>query len=233
MPRKPISMRVAGQCILENFTCIEYIEVMFVSAQTQLSPSHILGCTLNVLFRFYILLIKEIPMKKHTNFKTNLLVIALALGAVSAPVFAADSTLTDGNESTYVTSFKALDVNSDGTLSKSEAGKEKLFAKHFAAADKDTDGTLDQEEYTNYKSQADQKNMKRVGSDSMITSKVKGNLLKEEGLKSMKVHVKTHQGVVLLSGFVDTEAQIQQAGEIAAKVEGVKTVKNSLLVKKE
>ena len=113
--------------------------------------------------------------------------------------------------------LKSLDTDSDGTLSKSEAGKEKLFAKHFGAADKDTNGTLDQEEYTNYKSQADQKNMKRVGSDSMITSKVKGNLLKEEGLKSMKVHVKTHQGVVLLSGFVETEAQIQQAGEIAAE----------------
>jgi hyperosmotically inducible protein len=169
-------------------------------------------------------------MKNNTNFKSTLLTIALA---ASSQAYALDNTMEEGNQSAYTTSFKALDIDSDGTLSKSEARKEKLFAKHFGAADKDTDGTLDQEEYTNYKSQADQKNMKRVGSDSMITSKVKGNLLKEEGLKSMKVHVKTHQGAVLLSGFVETEAQIQQAGEIAAKVEGVKTVKNSLLVKKE
>lgn len=169
-------------------------------------------------------------MKNNSNFKSTLLAIALA---TSSQAYALDNTMEDGNQSAYTTAFKSLDTDSDGTLSKSEAGNEKLFAKHFGAADKDTNGTLDQEEYTNYKSQADQKNMKRVGSDSMITSKVKGNLLKEEGLKSMKVHVKTHQGVVLLSGFVETEAQIQQAGEIAAKVEGVKSVKNSLLLKKE
>lgn len=75
--------------------------------------------------------------------------------------------------------------------------------------------------------------MKRVVKDSVITSKVKGNLLKEEGLKSMKVSVKTQQGVVLLSGFVETEEQIQQAEQVASEVEGVKSVKNSLLLKKE
>lgn len=172
-------------------------------------------------------------MKNHTNFKSNLLVIALAFGSTSAPVLAADSTLTEGNESAYTTAFKSLDTDSDGTLTKSEVKSEKLFAKHFDAADKDTDGTLNQEEYTNYKSLADQKNMKRVGSDSMITSKIKGNLMKDEGLKSLKVHVKTHQGVVLLSGFVETEDQISLAGKVAAETEGVKSVKNSLLLKKE
>jgi hyperosmotically inducible periplasmic protein len=172
-------------------------------------------------------------MRNFTNFKPSMLVIALALNSTSATVFALDNVMEDGNQSAYVASFKALDTDSDGTLSKLEAKDEKLFATHFGAADKNTDGTLDQEEYTNYKSKAEQKNMKRVGSDSMITSKVKGNLLKEEGFKSMKVHVKTHQGVVLLSGFVETEDQIQQAGKIAASVEGVKSVENSLLLKKE
>ena len=67
----------------------------------------------------------------------------------------------------------------------------------------------------------------------MITSKVKGSLLKDEGLKSLKVSVKTNHGVVLLSGFVETEDQIRQAGNIAADIEGVKAVENSLLLKKE
>jgi hyperosmotically inducible protein len=67
----------------------------------------------------------------------------------------------------------------------------------------------------------------------MVTSKVKGSLLKDEGLKSMKVHVKTHQGVVILSGFVDTKDQVTKAGEIASNTEGVNSVKNSLLIKKE
>jgi osmotically-inducible protein OsmY len=38
---------------------------------------------------------------------------------------------------------------------------------------------------------------------------------------------------VLLSGFVETEDQIQQAGKIAAEIEGVKSVENSLLLKKD
>jgi hyperosmotically inducible protein len=75
--------------------------------------------------------------------------------------------------------------------------------------------------------------MKRATSDTMITSKVKGNLLKDEGLKSLKVSVKTNHGVVLLSGFVETEDQIKQAETIAKETEGVKSVKNSLLLKKQ
>jgi hyperosmotically inducible periplasmic protein len=171
-------------------------------------------------------------MKNHTKFKSSAIAIALALGFTSSQVFAEDNALAGGNESAYVTSFKGLDTDNDGTLTKSEAGKEKLFAKNFSAANKDADDTLDQQEYTNYKTQAEQKNVKRVVKDSVITSKVKGNLLKDEGLKSLKVSVKTNHGVVLLSGFVDTEEQIQQAGKIASETEGVKSIKNSLLLKK-
>ena len=169
-------------------------------------------------------------MKNNLNFKSTMLVIALAS---SSQAFALDHTMESGNQSAYTTAFKVLDTDDNGALSKSEAEREKLFAKHFDAADANKDGTLNEEEYTNYKTQAEQKNVKRVMSDSMVTSKVKGNLLKDEGLKSMKVHVKTHQGVVLLSGFVDTEEQVTQAGKVATETEGVKTVKNSLLVKKD
>jgi hyperosmotically inducible protein len=168
-------------------------------------------------------------MKNHINIKSSLLVIALA---ASTQAFAIDD-LSEVNHSAYTTAFTALDADNNGTLTKSEAKKEKLFAKHFSAADKNNDGTLDEQEYTNYKSQTEQKNVKRVLSDSVITSKVKGNLLKDEGLKSLKVSVKTNHGVVLLSGFVETEDQIQQAGKIASDVEGVKSVENSLLLKKE
>jgi len=171
-------------------------------------------------------------MKNHPHFKFTLITLALAIGSVSSQAFALDK-VTDANQSAYVESFKALDVDSSNSLSKSEVKNEKLFSKHFSAADKNSDGSLDQQEYTNYKSQDEQKTVKRVASDSYVTSKVKGNLLKEEGLKSLKVSVKTHQGVVLLSGFVETEDQIQQAGKIAAGTEGVKSVKNSLVLKKD
>lgn len=171
-------------------------------------------------------------MKNNTSFKLSTLVITLALSSGSLQAFALDSVM-DANQTANTTAFKALDTDHNGTLSKSEAKKEKLFAKNFAAADKNNDGTLDEQEYTDYKSQAEQKNVKRVVSDSVITSKVKGSLLKDEGLKSLKVSVKTHQGVVLLSGFVDSKDQIQQAGKVAAETEGVKSVKNSLLLKKD
>jgi hyperosmotically inducible protein len=137
------------------------------------------------------------------------------------------------NQTAYSNDFKSLDSNTDGKLSKSEAAKENLFSKHFSAADTNKDGLLNEEEYTNYKRHSEEKNVKRVMSDTMVTSKVKGNLLKDEGLKSMKVHVKTHQGIVILSGFVDTEEQVTQAGKIARNTEGVNSVKNSLLIKKE
>jgi hyperosmotically inducible protein len=171
-------------------------------------------------------------MKNQNNFKLSLLITALTLSSTSTQLLALDNTMEEGNQSAYAKEFNALDTNTDGTLSKSEVKGEKTFAKNFSAADKNTDGTLSQEEFTNYKSQADQKNMKRVGSDSMITSKIKTELLKDEGLKSFKVHVETYQGIVQLNGFVETEEQITLAGKVAASVEGVKSVKNSLMIKK-
>ena len=171
-------------------------------------------------------------MKNNTHFKLTLLAAGLVASSGSTLAFALDN-VNGADQSAYITSFKALDIDNSNSLTKSEVKSEELFAKHFAAADKNNDGTLDQEEYTNYKSQAEQKNVKRIAKDSVITSKVKGNLLKDEGLKSLKVSVKTHQGVVLLSGFVETEDQIQQAEKIAAATEGVKSVKNGLVLKKD
>lgn len=171
-------------------------------------------------------------MKTNTNFKFTTLAIALALTTVSSQVFAF-GTADDVDQTTYSTAFKALDTDSNGTLSKSEVKHEKMFAKNFAVADKNHDGALDEQEYSDYRTQVEQKNVKRVARDSVITSKVKGKLLKDEGMKSLKISVETHQGVVLLSGFVATEDQIQQAEKIAAGTEGVKSVKNSLILKKD
>jgi len=168
------------------------------------------------------------------NIKPNIKTITLAIALVtSTQSFAMEDATEKTNQNAYSAAFKTLDLNNDGKLNKSEAGKEKLFSKHFSDADINKDDLLDEEEYTNYKRQSEEKNVKRVMSDTMVTSKVKGNLLKDEGLKSMKVHVKTHHGIVILSGFVDTEDQITQAGKITTETEGVASVKNSLLVKKD
>jgi hyperosmotically inducible protein len=67
--------------------------------------------------------------------------------------------------------------------------------------------------------------------DAVITSKVKSKLIEDQALKGFQIDVDTFRGNVLLSGFVDNPNQIQQAVDIAKGVNGVKSVKNSLVVK--
>lgn len=67
--------------------------------------------------------------------------------------------------------------------------------------------------------------------DSVITSKVKTLLLKDEKLKGFQIKVETFNGVVQLSGFVDNKQTIEKAGQIAKNVAGVQAVKNNLILK--
>jgi len=67
--------------------------------------------------------------------------------------------------------------------------------------------------------------------DSVITTKVKASILEEPTLKSFQINVKTYQGVVQLSGFVDSFQSVKKAGEIANSIEGVKSVENDLIAK--
>jgi osmotically-inducible protein OsmY len=67
--------------------------------------------------------------------------------------------------------------------------------------------------------------------DSVITTKVKAGIFHEPTLKSLQINITTYQGVVQLSGFVDSEQAVKKAGEIAGRIEGVTSVKNDLIVK--
>jgi osmotically-inducible protein OsmY len=67
--------------------------------------------------------------------------------------------------------------------------------------------------------------------NSVITSKVKAAILGDPSLKSLQISVKTYKDVVQLSGFVDSAKSVQRAGELAAGVEGVSSVRNDLIVK--
>ena len=64
--------------------------------------------------------------------------------------------------------------------------------------------------------------------DSWITTKVKSEILAESSLKVAQVNVETYQGVVQLSGFVDSNAAMAKAVEVARAVKGVKSVKNDM-----
>ena len=68
--------------------------------------------------------------------------------------------------------------------------------------------------------------------DSVITTKVKSLLAADNILKSFDIAVETSKGNVQLSGLVDSQITVDKAGEIAKGVSGVKSVKNSLIVKK-
>ena len=67
--------------------------------------------------------------------------------------------------------------------------------------------------------------------DSVITTKVKAAVFHESSLKSAEINVETFKGVVQLSGFVSSEADINKAVDIARSVKGVKSVKNDMRVK--
>jgi len=67
--------------------------------------------------------------------------------------------------------------------------------------------------------------------DSVITTKVKSLLANDDFFKSFQISVETYQGVVQLSGFVNSQQAVDKAGEIVRSVQGVKSVKNNLMVK--
>lgn len=67
--------------------------------------------------------------------------------------------------------------------------------------------------------------------DSVITTKVKAAILGDDELKVTEVNVETFKGVVQLSGFVSSPADINRATRVASEVAGVKSVKNDMRVK--
>ena len=71
----------------------------------------------------------------------------------------------------------------------------------------------------------------RALDDKTITATVQHDLNREPVYKFNGVDVKTYDGVVQLSGFVDTNEQKDRAGEIARQAEGVTQVVNNITLK--
>ena len=67
--------------------------------------------------------------------------------------------------------------------------------------------------------------------DSVITTKVKTLLANDDFFKSFQISVETYKGTVQLSGFVNSQQAVDKAGEIVKSVQGVKSIKNNLIVK--
>lgn len=67
--------------------------------------------------------------------------------------------------------------------------------------------------------------------DAATTSEIKAKLLADSTISSLNIKVETSDGVVQLSGQVDSQQQAQRAENIVKTVNGVKSVKNDISVK--
>ena len=163
--------------------------------------------------------------------KTHAYLHPLVLAAMCASIGVAGPVSANETAKVQNPNFSKIDENRDGYLSLTEFTQQGLLAKSFQEADDNRDGRLDQDEFIKASAIEDRVKVARVVDDSVITSKVKMELLKDPVVKGMKVNVETYQGTVQLSGFVDNERQATKAAELAVNVKGVKHVVNNLIIK--
>ncbi|MCX7614088.1 MAG: BON domain-containing protein [Caldimicrobium sp.] len=86
--------------------------------------------------------------------------------------------------------------------------------------------------YGGYKVATDPRSTGTQIDDALITTKVKTRLIEDPITKARKIDVDTVNGVVTLTGLVDSEEEIHRAVAIAQSVPGVKKVVNNLRVGK-
>ena len=64
--------------------------------------------------------------------------------------------------------------------------------------------------------------------DKTISAEVNAKLIADKNVKSSQIDVTTYNGVVQLSGFVESKDQAQRAVVLAQQVDGVKSVKDDI-----
>jgi len=69
------------------------------------------------------------------------------------------------------------------------------------------------------------------GSDTWITTKVKADLLATKDISGLEIKVETVNGVVTLSGDVDSQAEADKAVAVTQGIKGVSRVDNRLVVR--
>lgn len=64
--------------------------------------------------------------------------------------------------------------------------------------------------------------------DAVITSQVKSAFIADPTVKALAINVDTDDGVVTLTGSVNTQAEIDRAVSLAENRDGVRSVRNNL-----
>lgn len=153
--------------------------------------------------------------------------IYLAVTLASLPALADQPAYEGPSGDALRAEFLQLDRNRDGTISRIEALAAPEVHKRFAAFDENKDGLLSEAEFAAVKEDV----AKRALIDAAITARVKAALLAERGIPSLSISVETHEGRVMLSGFVPSPDIVSRAGRVSAAVSGVRTVHNNIGVK--
>ena len=78
-----------------------------------------------------------------------------------------------------------------------------------------------------------QKTAGDVVDDNTINASVKAELASAENLEDSQIVVETYKGIVLLAGFLPSQAQKDKAGTIAKGVSNVKSVHNAIAIHTE
>jgi hyperosmotically inducible protein len=155
------------------------------------------------------------------------ILVASGAGLVASAAYAEPNEVKPANTGT----FRALDRNGDGYLTRNEVSHIGSYAKSFDIADENRDGKLTPDEFIKSESIRERELAGAYVDDAALTAKVKAALAKELELKSLDVHVETDKGRVLLSGWVDSGAQQKKAYQVASRVDGVKLVKDGMTVR--
>jgi hyperosmotically inducible periplasmic protein len=173
--------------------------------------------------------------------KRILVVIAAAATLLSLPTLAQKSTGERFDDGTIAASIKAGLLDNKATSSmqinvESYKGTVQLSGFVESQEEKDAAGKVAKDvsgvkAVVNSLSVAPKTSMGTKLDDSLVTGKVKAALMDAADVKSMQINVETRSGVTQLAGFVTSAAMKDRAGEVAAKVSGVKRVDNVLQVK--
>ena len=125
--------------------------------------------------------------------------------------------------------FTLYDRDRDGRVSADEFRAQGGDAQAFRAADRDGDNRLSPREFA----QASRHPAKgaRFVPDAWITAQVKAQLNRDL-VRDGSVDVRTHKGMVLLSGWVHEPREIERAERIVRGVRGVSLVSNDLRVRR-
>jgi hyperosmotically inducible protein len=84
-----------------------------------------------------------------------------------------------------------------------------------------------------YKAATDERGIGQAWDDAAVTTRVKNALGADPLVKARKIDVDTLEGIVILTGVVETEEEAERAVEIAQGIAGVKEVKNNLQLGKK